>query len=72
MQPPQKALSTLQAATDPQTSGGDYYGPNSFLQMRGYPKRINMVKRAYNADDAVQLREISEELTEVRYDLPNG
>jgi hypothetical protein len=38
--------------------------------MRGYPKRINMVKRAHNSGDAARLWKISEELTGVRYDLP--
>jgi NAD(P)-dependent dehydrogenase (short-subunit alcohol dehydrogenase family) len=70
MQPPQGALPTLRAATDPDATGGDYYGPDGFLQVRGHPKRINMVKRAHNADDAARLWKISEDLTGVRYDLP--
>jgi NAD(P)-dependent dehydrogenase (short-subunit alcohol dehydrogenase family) len=70
MQPPQGALPTLRAATDPEVAGGDYYGPNGFLQMRGYPKRIDMVKQAQNPGDAVRLWEISEDLTGVRYELP--
>jgi NAD(P)-dependent dehydrogenase (short-subunit alcohol dehydrogenase family) len=70
MKPPQGALPTLRAATDPTASGGDYYGPNGLFQMRGYPKRIPMVKRAKNSDDAAQLWQISEELTGVGYDLP--
>jgi NAD(P)-dependent dehydrogenase (short-subunit alcohol dehydrogenase family) len=70
MKPPQGALPTLRAAVDPEAAGGDYYGPSGFLQMRGYPKRIDMVKRARNADDAARLWEISEDLTGMRYDLP--
>jgi len=70
MKPPQGALPTLRAATDPEAAGGVYYGPNGFLQMRGYPKRIDMVKRAHNAGDAARLWEISEDLTGVRYNLP--
>jgi NAD(P)-dependent dehydrogenase (short-subunit alcohol dehydrogenase family) len=70
MQPPQGALPTLRAATDPEAVGGDYYGPSGFLQMRGYPKRIDMVKQAQSAGDAARLWEISEDLTGVRYDLP--
>jgi hypothetical protein len=38
--------------------------------MRGYPKRIDMVKRAHDAGDAKRLWEVSEELTGVRCDLP--
>jgi len=70
MRPPQGALPTLRAATDPEAASGDYYGPDGFLQMRGYPKRINMVKKAQDAGDAARLWEISEDLTGVRYDLP--
>lgn len=70
MKPPQGALPTLRAAVDPEASGGDYFGPNGFLQMRGYPRSVDMVKRAKNAGDAVQLWEISEELTGVSYGLP--
>ena len=69
MQPPQGALPTLRAATDPKATGADYYGPDGFLQMRGYPKRIDMVKQAQDAGDAARLWEISEELTGVHYNL---
>ena len=70
MQPPQGALPTLRAAVDPEATDGDYYGPHGFLQMRGYPKRIEMVKRAHDAATAARLWEISEELTGVKYGLP--
>jgi NAD(P)-dependent dehydrogenase (short-subunit alcohol dehydrogenase family) len=70
MQPPQGALPTLRAATDPEAAGGDYYGPSGFLQWRGNPRRIDMVKRAKDAGDAVRLWDISEELIGARYDLP--
>jgi len=51
MKPPQGALPILRAATDPEAAGGDYFGPNGFLQMRGSPKRIDMVNRAQNAQN---------------------
>ncbi len=69
MQPPKGALPTLRAATDPEAGGGDYYGPNGFLQIRGYPKRIDMVKQARVSEDAARLWDISEELTGVHYDM---
>lgn len=72
MKPPQGALPTLRAAVEPEATGGDYYGPDGFLQIRGYPQRIDMVKLAKNPDDAARLWEISEELTGVRYGLPTG
>jgi NAD(P)-dependent dehydrogenase (short-subunit alcohol dehydrogenase family) len=70
MKPPQGALPTLRAATEPNAQGGSYYGPDGFLQMRGYPKLVDMVKAAHDAGDAARLWEISEELTGVHYGLP--
>ena len=72
MKPPQGALPTLRAAVDPAATGGDYYGPDGFLQMRGYPKKIGMVKRAYDESDAARLWGISEKLTGVEYSLTMG
>ena len=57
------------AATDPKATGGDYFGPDGFLQMRGYPRRVAMVKLAQNPEDAVRLWEVSEKLTGVHFGL---
>ncbi|MEM7356114.1 MAG: oxidoreductase [Acidobacteriota bacterium] len=70
MQPPQGALPTLRAATDPAAGGGDYYGPSGLMQMRGYPKRVDMVKRARDAGVGQRLWQVSEDLTGVSYGLP--
>jgi len=69
MAPPQGALPTLRAATDPDAEGGDYYGPHGILQMRGYPKKVSMVKQAQDDAVAERLWQVSEELTSVRFDL---
>ena len=45
------------------------FGPDGFLQMRGHPKRVEMVKQARDPHDAARLWEISEKLTGVRYEL---
>ncbi len=70
MQPPQGALPTLRAATDHEVEGGEYFGPHGFMQMRGYPKRIDMVKRAKDREVAKRLWEVSERLTGENYELP--
>jgi NAD(P)-dependent dehydrogenase (short-subunit alcohol dehydrogenase family) len=70
MKPPQGALTTLRAATDPDAAGSDYFGPHGLFQLRGYPRRVEMQERAKNDEDAARLWEVSEELTGVRYDLP--
>ena len=69
MKAPRGALPTLRAATDLRATGGDYFGPNGFLQMRGYPERVEMVEQARNVDDARRLWEVSEDLTGVHFDL---
>ncbi|MBX2802601.1 MAG: SDR family oxidoreductase [Myxococcales bacterium] len=67
--PPMGALPTLRAATDPDAAAASYYGPRGIGQMRGAPVVVPMVRAASKDADAVQLWEVSEELTGVRYDL---
>jgi len=69
MKPHQGALPTLRAATDPLAQGADYFGPDGFMQARGYPVRVEMNAQARDVDDAARLWQVSEELTGVRYAL---
>lgn len=69
MKAPQGALPTLRAATDPEAQAAQYFGPDGFMQMRGYPKPVNMVKQAFDDVTADRLWTVSEELTGIRYDL---
>ncbi len=69
MRPPQGALPTLRAATDPESLPAAYYGPHGMGQMRGYPVVVDMVKEARKPEDARRLWELSEELTGVAFDL---
>lgn len=71
MKTPQGALPTLRAATDPEALEADYFGPSGWMQMRGYPVRVPMVKQAQDTGAASRLWEVSEELTGTRYDLAN-
>ena len=64
------ALPTLYAATAPDVQGNDYYGPDGFQEIRGYPEKVGRSDDAKNANDAKQLWKLSEELTGVRYDVP--
>lgn len=61
------ALPTLRAATDPAVRGGQYYGPDGFKELRGYP--VLVTSSAQSNDTAVQERlwSMSEELTDVTY-----
>ena len=61
------ALATLRAATDPNVKGGQYWGPDGFREMRGYPELATSSEQS--RDEAIQDRlwKVSEELTGVTY-----
>jgi NAD(P)-dependent dehydrogenase (short-subunit alcohol dehydrogenase family) len=59
------ALPTLRAATDPNASGGDYYGPGGFAQLNGYPELVESNGRSHDVEVARRLWAASEELTGV-------
>jgi NAD(P)-dependent dehydrogenase (short-subunit alcohol dehydrogenase family) len=62
------ALPQLYAATAPDVTGGEYFGPNSIGELFGYPKRVDSVKAAKDPETAARLWSVSEQLTGVSYD----
>lgn len=54
------ALPTLYAATAPDVSGADYFGPSGFQEARGYPKKVNSNPLSHDEKNANQLWEASE------------
>ncbi|MEA2450658.1 MAG: hypothetical protein QOG63_2590 [Thermoleophilaceae bacterium] len=63
------ALSALYAATVPGLEGGSFVGPKHLLGHRGHPEIVRGAKRAYDEGTARRLWEVSEELTDVRFEL---
>ena len=63
----QGALPTLRAATDPAVRGGEVFGPDGFLELRGAPKQVAVSRRARDLAVAERLWTASEEKTGVRY-----
>lgn len=63
------ALPTLRAATDPAVQGGQYYGPDGFQEVRGYPKLVASSAQSHDAELQRRLWAVSEELTGVSYDV---
>ena len=61
------ALPTLRAATDPGVHGGQYFGPDGFGQVRGYPKVVASSAQSHDAELLRRLWAVSEELTGVVY-----
>ncbi len=62
------ALPTLYAATAPGVKGNDYYGPDGFQEMQGYPTRVDSSEESQDVGKARQLWVESERLTGVRYE----
>jgi hypothetical protein len=65
--PEMGALPTLRAAIDPEAKSGDYFGPAGFMEMQGYPVKVNSNGRSHDKESAQQLWELSEKMTEVSY-----
>lgn len=63
------ALPIIRAAVDPNAKGGSYYGPDGPGERGGYPIIVQSNPASHNLEDARRLWEISEELTEVHYNL---
>lgn len=63
------ALPTLRAALDPHALPGYYYGPDGFMEMGGYPVRVESTSLSHQADPARLLWELSTELTGVDFGL---
>jgi NAD(P)-dependent dehydrogenase (short-subunit alcohol dehydrogenase family) len=64
------ALPTLRAATDPGVLGGQYFGPEGFLEQRGNPKVVTSSEQSYDVGIQRRLWRVSEELTSVTYPVP--
>ncbi len=60
------ALPTLYAAVAPGVRGGDFFGPSGFMEMKGYPKKVDSNKRSHDKGTAEKLWEVSEKLTGLR------
>ncbi|CCK62141.1 SDR family NAD(P)-dependent oxidoreductase [Mycobacterium canetti] len=61
------ALPTLRAATDPAVTGGQYYGPDGFGELRGHPKVVASSAQSHDVELQRRLWAVSEELTGVGY-----
>ena len=65
--PSMGALPTLRAATDPAVRGGQYYGPDGFLEQRGHPKLVQSSAQSHDEELQRRLWTVSEELTGVSF-----
>jgi NAD(P)-dependent dehydrogenase (short-subunit alcohol dehydrogenase family) len=65
--PPMGALHTLRAAIDSDARPNDYFGPDGFKEMRGYPVKVGRSEAANDSELAQRLWEVSEEMTGFKY-----
>ena len=65
--PSMGALPTLRAAADPAVQGGQYYGPDGFLEQRGHPKLVQSSAQSHDEELQRRLWTVSEELTGVSF-----
>ncbi len=65
----QGTLPTLRATFDENAQGGDYFGPDGFKEMRGYPKKVESNKLSQDIQIAKKLWDVSEELTDIKFSL---
>ncbi|MEF2977284.1 oxidoreductase [Subtercola sp. YIM 133946] len=64
------ALPSLYAATSPNATSGQYYGPGGPGEIRGYPRPAFSTRTARNAAAAAELWDLSETLTGVHFLSP--
>lgn len=64
-EPPEAALPTLRAATEPGVKGGDYFGPANMFELYGPPVPVSPIKAASDDATSVRLWDLSIELTGV-------
>lgn len=65
--PDKAAMPTVMAALAPDAQGGEYFGPQGFLEMKGKPGRATQSDYAQNQAAAEKLWQVSEQLTECRF-----
>jgi NAD(P)-dependent dehydrogenase (short-subunit alcohol dehydrogenase family) len=63
------ALPTIEAAVNDTLVGGEYIGPDGFMEIKGQPKEAKASTASRSIHDAKMLWKLSEELTKVRFDL---
>ena len=69
MKQEQGALPTLRAAIDETAQSGDFFGPDGFQEIHGYPVKVESNKLSHDKNIALKLWNVSEDLTHVKFNL---
>lgn len=62
------ALPLLFAATHESVANGDYYGPDGFLQLKGYPRKITSSRASHDQHAIQHIWDISESFTGIQWE----
>ena len=63
------ALPVLRAATEKEIKGGEFFSPDGFLELGGYPVEVKPSKLSKDEKIAAKLWAVSEELTKVKFEF---
>ncbi|MDZ7898963.1 MAG: oxidoreductase [Arcicella sp.] len=63
------ALPILRAATESNLKGAEFFGPTKMNELKGYPELVNSSETSYDKNLAKKLWEVSEKLTNFKYEL---
>lgn len=61
------ALPQIRASVDENVKGGEYYGPDGFREMKGFPVKVKSNEASHNEEDAKKLWAISEKITGIKF-----
>ena len=61
------ALPEIRASVDPNVKRAEYYGPDGFYEMKGFPVIVKSNNASHNLADAKKLWEVSEKITGVSF-----
>jgi NAD(P)-dependent dehydrogenase (short-subunit alcohol dehydrogenase family) len=61
------ALPQIRASVDTFVKTGDYYGPDGFNEMKGFPVHVQSNAASHSLDDARKLWEVSEKVTGITF-----
>jgi NAD(P)-dependent dehydrogenase (short-subunit alcohol dehydrogenase family) len=59
------AMPEIRAAVDIAAQGGEYYGPDGYREMKGYPVKVKSNAASHQLEDARKLWDVSEKLTKL-------
>jgi NAD(P)-dependent dehydrogenase (short-subunit alcohol dehydrogenase family) len=62
-------LPEVRASVDSIVKGSEYYGPGGRREFKGYPVRVESNGASHNKEDAEKLWEVSERLTNIKYNF---